>query len=179
MEIVGITLHGPRAHELVLRVRDGILDARRRVLLVVEIQLFKAFLDNRLAVRRIINDEIAFIDVRCLNLTAQETRTERMERAEPDVFRGVANHAVHALAHFRRGLVRERDGEDVVRCHTIGKQVRDAAGQDLRLARARARHDEQRTVNVRNRFFLCRIQATENIQMYPPICSFICICIYR
>ena len=67
-----------------------------------------------------------------------------------------------ALAHLRRGLVGERDRQDLARLGLPGAdQVRDPVGQDARLARAGAREDQQRAFAVRHGVALGRIEALE------------------
>ena len=155
-----------RPLQLVLRVRDGREDARRRVLLFIEIELLECVLDDRLAVTRVVDDEVALVELRRLDLATQKARAERMERAEPDVFRGIADHTVDAVAHLRRGLVRERDGKNAVRRDAMRQEVRDAARQHLRLARACARHDEQRPLHVLDSLFLHGVESLEDIQNF-------------
>ena len=155
-----------RTLQLVLRVRDGRKDARGRVLLFVEVELLERVLDDGLAVTRVVDDEVALVELRRLDLATQKARAERMERAEPDVFRGIADHTVDAVAHLRRGLVRERDGKNAVRRDAMRQKVRDAARQHFRLARARARHDEQRPLHVLDSLFLHGVESLEDIQNF-------------
>ena len=51
-----------------------------------------------------------------------------------------------ALLHFARGLVGERHRQDVAGRHALFDQMRDADGDDARLARARARQDQDRAL---------------------------------
>ena len=68
------------------------------------------------------------------------------------------------VAHFLGGLVGERDGEDFVRLGVaVADEIRDAAGDDARLARAGAGEDEQRPVDVQDRFALFGIQGVEEL----------------
>ena len=167
-EAVSELLERMRPLQLVLRIRDGRKDASRRVLLLVEIELLERVFDDCLAVIRVVDDEIALVELCRLDLAAQEARAERMECAEPDVLCGIANHARGAVAHFRRGLVRERDGEDAVRRNAMRQEIRDAARQHFRLARASARHDEQRPFHVLDSLFLHEVESLEDIQKFPP-----------
>ena len=70
-----------------------------------------------------------------------------------------AEQRLDARAHFFGGLVREGDGEDFVRLRVaVADEVRDAAGDDARLAGTRARENQQRSVDVKNRFALFGIE---------------------
>ena len=97
------------------------------------------------------------------NLTPQKACAERMKRAEPDILAQAANHAIDALAHLCRRLVRERDCQDAVGRHAVCQEIGDATGEHLRLSRTGARHDEQRAVDMRDSFPLHGIQALKNI----------------
>ena len=68
-------------------------------------------------------------------------------------------------AHFFRGLVGERDGEDFHRLRVaFADEVRDAARDDARLARAGAGEDQKRSVDRQDRFALFRIESVEEVQ---------------
>ena len=57
-----------------------------------------------------------------------------------------AEQRLDARAHFLRGLVGERDRQDFVRLGVaVADEVRDAAGDDARLAGAGAGEDQQRS----------------------------------
>ena len=73
-----------------------------------------------------------------------------------------AEQVLEPLAHLARGLVRERDREDLVRLHPAGvDQVRDPVGEHARLAGARAGDDEQRPLGCEDRLSLAGIQVGE------------------
>ena len=57
---------------------------------------------------------------------------------------GVGMQFRDALLHFARGFVGEGDGEDVSGRDAALDHVRDAEGDDARLARARAGEDQHR-----------------------------------
>ena len=74
-----------------------------------------------------------------------------------------ADDPLHAVAHLLRRLVREGDGEDLVRIDVAdGEQVGDAVRQDARLAAARPGHDEDRPFGCRDSLALLRVEAREN-----------------
>ena len=76
----------------------------------------------------------------------------------------VADEVLHALAHLARGLVGERDREDLARPRlSVAQQARDAARQHARLARAGAGDDEQRRTAVGDGLALRRVEAREQV----------------
>ena len=82
-----------------------------------------------------------------------------MKRSEFHPGRGPAQQILYAGPHLFRRFVRERDGEDPLRVHLVASdQVGDAARDDARLARARARQDEQGALGVPDGFLLGRVQ---------------------
>ena len=91
-----------------------------------------------------------------------------MKRREPDAAAVLAQKRFDAGAHFLGGLVRERDGENLAGLRVmVADQIRDAAGDDPRLPRSGAGQDEQRPVDVKNRFALFRIEGFEEIHPIP------------
>jgi hypothetical protein len=76
-----------------------------------------------------------------------------MERGDHEPGRPLrgGHEPAHAVAHLARGLVRERDREDVLRGHPALEQVRDAVRHHARLAGARPCEHEQRSVAVEDR----------------------------
>ena len=85
-----------------------------------------------------------------------------MERGDRGVRVAVRDELVDADRHLLGRLVGERQGEDLRRTGTAGgNQPGDAAGDDLRLARPGAGHDQQRTLAVRHRPELIRVEAAE------------------
>ena len=68
------------------------------------------------------------------------------------------------LLHLVRGLVGERDGEDLERAHAVvPDQVRDPVREHPRLAGPGPGHDQQRAVVVRDRLALDGIQPAEQL----------------
>ena len=66
---------------------------------------------------------------------------------------------LQAALHLPRGLVRERDREDLVRLDPAGgDEVRDAVREDARLPRPRARDDEDGPLGREHRLALGRVQ---------------------
>ena len=66
-----------------------------------------------------------------------------------------------AVVHLARGLVGERDAQDPVGPDLVGDQVRDAAGDDARLAGAGARDDAERPVDDRDGGRLLGIESSD------------------
>ncbi len=69
--------------------------------------------------------------------------------------------AVDPLAHLGRGLVGERDGEDLPGVRAVGELPGDAVGEHPGLARAGAGDDEQRRAGVHHGLALLRVHALE------------------
>ena len=83
-----------------------------------------------------------------------------MKRRHPHAADVGAEQRLDPRAHFLGGFVRERDRQDLVRQRVaVADQVCDAAGDDARLAGAGAGEDQQRSVEVQDRFALLRVQA--------------------
>src|SRR5262249_45139113 len=89
---------------------------------------------------------------------AQDTRARRVERADPHRGRALAEQLDQALLHLARGLVGERDREDLPRRHAALDEVRDAMHEHARLAGARAGEPEQRSLAVGDRLLLLVVE---------------------
>ena len=68
------------------------------------------------------------------------------------------DHRREPLAHFVRGLVRESDREDVLRRDALRDEIRHPRGDHARLAGARARENQQRTLGRAHRLLLLGIE---------------------
>ena len=76
----------------------------------------------------------------------------------------LSEHPLEPLAHLRGGLVGERDREDLVRLDAMRPdQVGDPVREDAGLARARARDDEERPVDVEHCLALGRVEVGEEL----------------
>src|SRR3989454_3922629 len=97
------------------------------------------------------------------DVLAEDPHARRVEgrdqrRSDPDG----RQQLLHPPRHLARGLVGERDGEDVPRMHTAhAEEPRDPVGDDARLAAAGAREHEDRPVVRRDGVALRRIQLGE------------------
>ena len=109
-EIPCLLFKGTRSLQKILRIGNPVLYRGRRILLLIQIQFLDAVLDDGLGITGIIDNKIFLIEFRCFDFPAQEPRAKRVESAEPDFLGAFANHAVHAIPHLRRSLVREGDG---------------------------------------------------------------------
>ena len=95
-------------------------------------------------------------------LGAQDPAAGRMEGEDPDRPRHPAEHVLEALAHLSRGLVRERDREDLVWLDAVRPdEMGDAMREHPRLPRACPGNDEQRPVEMQHRLALGGIEVGE------------------
>ncbi len=85
----------------------------------------------------------------------QQRVAKRMKSAESDAFgafriglAAFARRRDHAMLHFRRRFVRERQPQDFLarKFRLRFEQIADALGDDARLSRARAGHHHQRAL---------------------------------
>ena len=120
-----------------------------------------------------IHDRELRLQADVLRFLPQNLHAERVEGADRQLIDGhlaaflagrrerlAFEQLADALAHFQRGLVRERDGGDVARLEALGlDQVRDLLRDHARLAAAGAGEHETRTVEITDRFVLSGVQA--------------------
>jgi hypothetical protein len=127
-------------------------DGPRRVAPLVEVEILESARDHRLLVRRVVDDEIR-LDANRGAVNAEQLRARRVKRPDPERASQVrAAESFEPGAHLAGRLVGERDGEDAPgRYADVRDEVRDAIGDDARLAAARAREDEKRPVMVGDR----------------------------
>ena len=80
---------------------------------------------------------------------ADDPVAERVERSDRGIRVAVRDELIDADLHLGRGLLRERQSQDLRRLRPTGRdQPRDSARDDLGLARAGAGDHEQRPVAV-------------------------------
>ena len=145
--------------KLVLRVGDLGLHRARREALDVDVEVVEHLLDQPARVGRVVDRELARV-AEPVRVGAQHARAGGVERHHPHRARGPADQQLDAVAHLLRGLVRERDGEDLVRTRlTRAQQVRDPVGEHAGLAGARSGQDQQRPGARRDGVALRRIRA--------------------
>ena len=149
--------------QLVLRVGDLVVDGAGREALRVDAELVEAALDQPPRVGLVVDRELARV-AQPVRLGAQHPRAGGVERHHPHRARAAAEQQLDALAHLLRGLVRERDREDLVRArHPRALEERDPVRQHARLAGARAGEDQQRPLAVRDRLALRRVEARQQL----------------
>ena len=112
----------------------------------------------RQLIRIVVNGE-APGEAESFGLAPEDPRTCRMKRRDPQALRVRANQLLYPLAKLSRGLVRERDRQDLGRPgKALAEQVRDPVREHAGLPGAGARQDEQGTFAVADRFELRRIE---------------------
>src|SRR5207248_30862 len=134
----------PGPDQLVLRVRDLVVDASRRKALRVALELLEALLDEADLVGLVVDREVRAV-AEPLRLAAQDASAGGVEGEDPEASAALAEEPLQPLLHLPRRLVREGDGEDLVRLRADRvDQVGDPVGEDARLAGAGAGDDEER-----------------------------------
>ena len=134
--------------ELVLQVRHLVAERARRVALGVEVEVAADQGHEALGVEGVVDRERRR-HPQARRLLAQDAHAGRVEGRHPHRARSRADELDDALAHLARGLVRERDREDLAGARVAGReQVGDAPGEDPGLPRPGAGHDEQRAAAV-------------------------------
>jgi hypothetical protein len=123
--------HVLRRHQPVLERGDLRQHAAGAVLVVGQLQFGQHALDQRLLVVRVVNGETVLEPARRA-LPAQDADAGGVKRAHPHAGHGAAQQLRDARAHFGRGLVREREGQDIARgdapgLHEVGDAVRQHA----------------------------------------------------
>src|SRR5262245_18754520 len=152
---------GVRVDEPVLRVRDLVVDAARREALRVALELLQALLHEANLVGLVVDREVRAV-AEPLRLSAQDASAGGVEGKDPEAASARPQEVPQALAHLAGSLVREGNGEDLVRLRTDGvDQVRDAVRKDARLSGARAGDHEQRPFGRQHRLALSGIQVGE------------------
>ena len=139
------------------------------IVALVDVHVAQDLFDERALVRVIVDHEIGS-DADRGAVAAQHAHADRMERADPQTARRVADERLQARAQFARCLVREGDGEDAVRRRAVGREeVRDAMRQDARLTRARAGEDEDSAIGVSRGGALLVVELVERIHQRAAV----------
>ena len=76
-------------------------------------------------------------------VTAENAVSDRVKRAAPQAGDVVWNEAGDAVEHFARGLVGEREQQDVLRFDAVFEQIGDAINERAGLAAARSGDHER------------------------------------
>ena len=106
----------------VLGVADLPEHAAGRKALLVEVLLLQDALDQRLAVRRVIDREVVR-EAELFRVPAQDAHAGGVEGAGPDVVGLVAQHVGEAVLELAGGFVREGDGEDAPGLHRAQRRI--------------------------------------------------------
>ena len=147
--------------QLVLGVGDLVLHRRGREALGVDAELVDAALDQPARVGRVVDRVLAGV-AQARGLGAQQARAGGVEGHDPHAAGRVAEQQLDALAHLLRGLVGERDGQQLAGPRAAGlHEPGDAMGEHARLARAGAGQDQQRAVAVGHGGALGLVQALQ------------------
>ena len=131
------------AHQLVFEGRNPVPHGLGGKLFGVQVQLFNNEREQALRIRRIVNREGRFEPER-LGFSAQHAHAEAVEGGNPHVLCARADQRLDALTHFRCGLVREGDGENLPGSRPPGcEQMGDAVRQHAGFARPGPGDDQQ------------------------------------
>ena len=151
---------------MILRVADAAQHVARRQVIGVDLQLGHGQFYGRDLVVLIVNGEVTG-QPGGRRLAPQKPRAERMKCRNPGLPRRNASAQKQirdAIAHFFCGFVGEGHRQNRFRGHAFGDQVRHAAGNRARLARARACENQNRAFLRFDSLALFRIQFFENCQ---------------
>ncbi len=137
------------------------MDCRRSEALGIDPQLVDAAAGQPPCVGLVVDRELARVP-QALGLGAQDARAGGVKRHQPHSARVALQQSLDPSAHLLGRLVGERDRQDLVRVHLLGvDQERHPVGQHARLAAARARQDQQRSLPVRDRLALGLVQPSQ------------------
>jgi hypothetical protein len=146
--VLGVGPEGLEVDQLGLRLADHRLHGPRGQALLVEAELGRDHLHEAPAVGVVVDGEARAVP-QAVAVHAQDAQAGRVEGGDPHLLGRVADKVDDARPHLVGRLVGEGDGEDAPgRRVTGGEQVGDAPRQHPGLARARARHDQQRPTPV-------------------------------
>jgi hypothetical protein len=148
--------------ELVLQVGHLRGEAPARVALGVEVQVAG---DHRHQPDRVtlVVDRERRLQAELGRLGAQDAHAHRVERRDPHRAGARPDEVSDPLLHLARGLVGERDREDLAGLGVPGaQQVGDPVREHPRLARTGARDDEQRTALVDDGLALRAVETGEH-----------------
>ena len=129
--------------ELVLPEADDAVDTARGEPLRVEAEVADDVAGEAVGVGGVVDRELAGVAER-VAVGAQDAHARRVERRHPHRPDDGSDERPDALAHLGRGLVGERDGEDLRRVDALVDEVGDAVREHAGLAGAGTGDDEQR-----------------------------------
>jgi hypothetical protein len=85
---------------------------------------------------------------------------------------GAFEQHANAFAHFSRGFIGKRDGENRAARNALLNQVGDTIRYDARLAGACARQDKDWPIDGEHSLALLGIQVIKNIHLFENLCWF-------
>jgi hypothetical protein len=145
----------------VLGVRDLRVDPARHEALGVTLELLQAQLHDPHLVGLVVDREVRAVP-ELGRLRPQDASTGRVKRHHPHRPRDAAEDAFEPLPHLARRLVREGDGEDLLRLHADRRhEVGDPVCEHARLPGAGPCDDEHRAFGRENGLPLGGIQVRE------------------
>jgi len=103
----------------------------------------------------------SFVGLLMFGLHPQELRAERMKSGYPRATAVPGNQPVHTLAHLRRGFVSKGNSQNIPGTNVVGNKIGNAAHNNPRFTRSRARQNKKGPVGMLNRLFLRRIKIFE------------------
>ena len=150
--------------QLVLELRDAALRARGRQAVGIRLVLLDEPLEERARVARVVDRE-RLREPELLGLAAEDAHAGGVERRDPHALRAVADEVRDALAHLARGLVRERDREDLARPRLLRLRSRLAMRRvsTLVLPEPAPGDDQQRRTAIGDGLALRRVEAREQV----------------
>ena len=141
---------------------DEILDFARHPATVIDLEtLQEAFDEPQLIVG--IDDLKILRQPGLAPVPPQQAMGQAVKRADPEVIDGHTEQSLDAPAHLGSGLVRERNGQQALRCnsHDID-EPRGSMHEHARLAAAGARNDKHRLGGRRHGLTLRVVQGLED-----------------
>ena len=116
----------------------------------------------------VVDDEVAFV-AKLLDVLPQDADAEGVEGGDGRAVglgvrrkaRGAGQKFRDAFLHLAGGFVGEGDGQNILRRDAARDHVRDAVGDDARLARARTSENEHRTIDGLGGLTLGRVERVQ------------------
>ena len=151
----------PRDDQLVFGRGDAVHERVDREALGVDVQLGHDLLVQALLVVGVVDGEVAG-EAHALSVGAQDAHAHAVERRHPHAARTRTHQPAEALAHLGRRLVSERDRQNLPRRHVqIVDEMRDAVGQNARLARSGTRQHQQGAFGALDRLALRSVEGVQ------------------
>ena len=146
----------PRADVMLLLLADCCGKVGLRIELRVNILLLHDGFYQRFLIDRIVHDEVVLI-ADSLTMLTQDTQAHGMKSHDPHA-RASADQLLDTFSHLAGRLIGEGYRQNLIGTHALLDQVRDAVRHRRGLPAARARQDQQRSVNMGRRLALFWIQ---------------------